>query len=621
MNEENFSKPQQPDPILDLEAAIQNLEEFANQNESEQVPNVHNLDVDGDLLVSKSTTGLERTIDLIGSIFPNAREKHNERRQQVQKKLLESIEILKTHFRTINRFKKGSQEEQDWAKWAQNTINRYNTLIAKSKLTPQSLKERVVQFFYKHSGLSLDDELKKVKIDIPHEFTVHFESSKTKSSSENHHDNTSEKIISLLQHTKMTPHKLTKQEEELFLMKTIILGKSTMPSGLRQTLNSAMRETPIKTVLATPSVPEQSGTETASIISLEQTITPFPGEKITVQGSFKRDARSPVPSVPIPESFYVSTKATQTGFPHASQNTGWVLSNVLIPECPLRLDQLPLFDSIYEKKKKIASALLPEGTLNEKAKRLLKLKKEAFEQKSSLYLTLHQTLSEAIVSSAPCSESLMKQAKEIIPAYFNLLKNQHNPFEILCQTYQVLNALFIERPYNHLHLEWLEKHNLEINSRDPKISCHACILVLDSELDKVNEEMIAHIKSPVSEYANCILEYLVCMGQIIGTASKAIILQQLSEKIGFPPLLLNDFEQKIQSCTYKQLFAFHEELASNIDSHPDLNVAAAQDFLQRQLEQEIILFKAEACDSLQDQSVSITHELEFYYNSRYYSRL
>ena len=610
------------DSIQDLESAIQNLEEFANQNEAEAIPNVQNLDVEGDLIIPKSTSGLDKTIDLIGSIFPTSREKHNEKRLQVQKKLLESIDFLKTHYRTINKFKKGSVEQQEWASWAQKTINRYNTLIAKSKIAPHSLKERVVQFFYKHSGLSLDEEIKKVKIDIPHDFSVHFDSAHKAGKPPTHlPENTSEKIVSFLQHTKMTPHKLTKQEEELFLMKTISLGKSNMPSGLRNTLTSLIREAPIKTTLASPKSHEQSESDSASIISLEQTITAFPGEKITVQGSFKRDARSPVPSVPIPDSFHVSTKSTQTGFPHPSQNTGWSLSNSLIPECPLRLDQLPLFDIIYEKKKKIASALLPEGSLNEKAKLLLKLKTEAFEKQVKTFLDQHQTLSQAIVDSAPCSPMVSDQAKEVLKAYFNFLKDREDAYDLLCQTYQVLNALFIDRPYDHLQSEWLEKHNPEIISRDPKASCQACMHILDNELDKSKEEVIAHIKNASGESERIILEYLLSFGQIIGTASKAIILQQLSEKIGFPPLLLNDFEQKIQSCTYKQLLAFQEELEMDTNAQSDVFVAKMQELLQHQLEREIILFKAESCDAITDRATAITHELEFYYNARYYSRL
>lgn len=596
-----------------LEAVIQNLEEFTNQNEKESFPHVQNLDIKDNVLVARTRSPLKKALDFVAALSSKVRQKHHEKRLQVQLKLMESIDFLKTHYRILHKHSQGSKSEQEWANWAQAIINRYNATIRRSTKTPSSLGKRAERFLYEQSGFLLGEEITNNTIDIPHHFSVQFGSSQERK------EYTIGKIRTFFQQTGgMTP---TQEEKDAFHMKTIVLaGKSDLPATIQQGLHSLIRETPIVTHVSSASNPTE-GNEEQAIILLNQILNPFPGEKITIYGAFKRDARSTVLSVPIPESFHFSTQAKQTGFPHPSQHTGWSLSNSLIPDCPHRLDQIPLFSKIYEMKKQMAAALLPMGQLNEKAKTLLKLKKEVFDQNSALYLKLHRNLALSLLTAeTEFHEPIKKEVSDILTTFYHELEMTESPFATLTLAYQIILNFFIDVPYEYLCNEWLEKPHLDLSSQDPKTRYQSCLNLLDTKQESAVRELTELKKQASTTLEIALYDYVLVLGNAIGTASRAIMLQQLSEKIGFPPPLLNDFEQKIQACAIKQLFWFHAELQIDLQDKSEVK-ELLQANLEKWLSEEIALFQAESCESLEDHSVAITNELEFYYNARHFSRL
>lgn len=608
---------QEQDP---LEEAILNLEQFTQQNESEAFPHVQNLTVKDKSLLPEKKSSLEKTMDLFAAVSSSVRQKHNEKRLQVQNTLMESIDFLKSHYRIINKRKHGTKEEQEWARWAQQTINRYNALLTRSKQAHHSLHERIIQFFYEQSGLSLDKEVTNNKIEIPHEFTVQFDSSKDRSGAATlkPQEQTLGKINTLLQHANVAtvnPSLPTQEEKDAFHMKSIVLAaKSDLPVSLRQYMNAMMRETPIQTNISKPTE------EGADIVSLNQTLSPLPGEKIVIKGAFKRDSKSHVLSVPIPESFHVSTKATQTGSPHPSQHTGWALPDVLFPECPHRLDQLPLFTKIYEQKKRIAANLLPSGSMNELAKQLLKLRKRVFELNLKEFLDLHRKLSLSILAaSVELEGSIHEAAIEEVDHFYQVLESSPLPFEMMTRTYQELNKLFLEMPYENILHEWSEKRNARLKNMDSKALYHACVQIFDESIEKTMEDIGKQIDKTPSEAIEdkYMLKYMQEMGPILGKASRAVMLQQLSEKIGFAPPLLNIFEQKLQLCAYLQLMAFHEEL----QDPKVLTEEGLKKKIEKHLKEEIQLFQSESCEQVAAELTEVVNELEFYYNARHFSRL
>lgn len=165
-----------------------------------------------------------------------------------------------------------------------------------------------------------------------------------------------------------------------------------------------------------------------SIVAMQQVITPFPGESIELKGAFKRYPQSNCHSVPIPESFHMNAQAHQTGFPHPSQHHGWALSSILLGEShPLK-----------EKMGEIASKLMPEGSLNQKAKEMLRLKQHCFNTHTNEFLKLHLQLNQTLLKVAGLEEN------QVLEHFFAKLKTRINPFHHLSLIHQHIVYTYLE---------------------------------------------------------------------------------------------------------------------------------------------------------------------------------
>lgn len=603
MNEKSNSNPKD-----ELQLAIENLEEFANQNENSSIPIVLNLDVQNNHIISSEKSKLQEKIDLscrfISGLFSSS--KPDIKRLEVQKTLLQSIEFLKTHYRLIEKLKHGTESDQELASWALKAINRYNDLIQKSKTKPKNLTSRVARFVYEQSGVTVDEELTNHPIVLPRFFSVQFSSTSSPQIA------TTQKVASLFGPIpdKNTPSIPTKHEVDALHMKAItLLRNHDFPVSLRTTLKSYLNESPINATICEPAANSESSD--MSIVSLEQTINPFPGEVITLQGLFKRDTKSRVPSVPIPDSFHVSTKAFQTGFPHPLQHTGWSLADQFIPASALRLSDLPLFEKVYLQKTLTAQELLPEGKFNDKAKQILKIKKRIFEENCQEFLIQHELIFKALVQAAQDPDLTYAYAEPIITCFYEKLKTHPKPFEHISHIHHLINELFIAGPYNFLQEAWINGDLKAENIGDAKDNYFSALNILEREMIKIKDDLLQQKLETKEE-----LDYLLTVGSLIAIAGKAIILQQLSETMGYPPPLLNNFEKKIQTCTFKHQLAFFEELSLD-PQDPEIK-SRLEEMTRKQLREEYVLFRAESSESFDDLPVKISNELEVYYNSRFY---
>jgi hypothetical protein len=603
-------------PIESLQEAIQNLENFSKENEKSHIPTVHNLDIeDGQLVVAKhshieSTMNITRTF--FQAIFKGGSK--NIKKEQVQRKLLESIQFLKTHYRIIHKLKKGNSEEKLMAEWALNSIQRYNKLIYKSKETPRSLKQRVENFVFKQSGLAIDDELKLNTIDIPHEYSmVLFSESEQEIETKTSTKSTSEKVSSLLPKISISNKELqpTRPEIDVLRMKSLSLAKYNpkFPASLKKTLSTMVWNTPIE---ITPYSAESTG---ESLVHLEQTFEPLPGEVIKVTGSFKRDAKSHVPSVPIPDSFHLMTHAYQTGFPTPLQHTGIAFSEQLIPDNPLRLDMLPHFQKLFKAKQKFAEDLLPEGAYNEKAKNILQIKSSIFYELRHEILRLHQKLVQSIIYASELTDKHEDVCVKIISKYFTFLKSAENPLESLAEVHTLINELFIQYPFEKLYESKLGLTSDEFDHFEPKERYLTCLEELEDSID-ISYNDVKSLNEQIGKDESWQVLYVLEVGKALGNIAKALFLQQFSEKMGFPPPLLNDVEQKLQMCTFMQMMSFHHEL-ENMEEHKEKIIIR----ITKQLKEEIVLFEAESFDSIHNEASEIVKELELYYNSRFYGKI
>ncbi len=599
-------------PLEDLQAAIENLETFAKLNEGESVPNILDLEVHNDQIIKHPKSKLLKSIDLTYRFFSKfvgpADKRFKEKRAKVQQTLLNSIEFLKNHYRLIGKLQQGSTTDQELASSALKAINRYNTLVQALKENPKNLRKRAARFVYEQTGVSVDKELGEHLILLPHSYSIQIGTHSEDQQS------TLLKIALLtapMKHTALCSE-ASKQEIDALHMKAITLLKNPgFPSSLRTALGALLKETPVRAVMAAAASIPAAG-DSAEIILLQQTVSPIPGEEITVQGSFKRNSGLHVPSVPIPNSFQVSTKAFQTGFPHPLQHTGWSLANELIPECPSRLSMLPIFQEVYEKKLLFAKELLPGGQLNDRAKQILKIKKQIIENDSKYYLARYEDLMRAILQAASHAVVTEEAAFPKLERFFNHLQIQAKPLEYFSHTCHLMNAVFLSFPFDRFHELYMDNKQHRF-AKESKALYQQCLDILEAGCQEALQECGRQLENNIGEEAA--IEFVVSMGTILGDAGKKVILQYISEKLGFSPPLLTNFERIVQICAFKHLLAFQKELLMPASSDMELE-GALEKSLKKNLHEEIQLFNSAIIES--DLAVKISNELEMYYNSRYF---
>lgn len=593
------------DPTKELELAIEKLEKFTQQNAAEPIPHIQHLDMKEGKLILTKTSPLQKTMDLASYLITTAfsdkaRKEKCKKSTDIQNEVLEAVEVVKSHYLLIEKLIEGTPHQRQIAASAMAVINRYNEII--SRKCPPTWSLRIVGFLYEKMGWSVNEKLKSNPIELPapiafqgelpKKISQQFESPLTVAASQ--------KITSLMQQkAAISPNTLvSKQEEDVFRMKAITQFQKL---GFRFDEMKSFKYSPI------------SASSADSIVSMFQTIVPFPGELVEMKGSFRRNIASGSHSIPIPDSFQLISKSIQTGFPHPCQHTGWALANQLIPAFPQNMDQLTYWQPLNKRKNDIAKDLLPNGKYLAKAKELLKLKKRCFEENLNEFLALQKTLSQAIVS---CSQASSEKNK--FDLFYSIVEKQSSPYDYLAETYQIINENLISRPYERLKKSWLERNNCLFNL-DPDIRYKNALKILEDEFENILKEFEIQKDKAISSSEAAAFDYLICLGETLKQAIVLIILQEFSEIIGFVPPALNDFEQRVQASVYKQLKEFLDDLEKiNLEQFSEKNSYLLNEHLKEQLKSDIEIFTKESFEEIEDPSVRIVNELEVYYTSRYF---
>lgn len=585
-------------PAEALKAAIATLEQFAIKNNAAPVAHVADLSVKNGHLVPASNTSTNKTIGLVrdfiaASVSKKARDHLREQKVQVQNAVLQAIDVIKRHHLLIAKYEDGSQEEQQLAASTLAAISRYNAVVDRTQQAATPWSTKLTCFLYEHSGLKVDDEITSQRIELPNS-TPHVGEAST------------EHVFAPIPTTPIVQSDVCfKQEMDAIRMKAGTLLKS---HGIRfKTMAEAIQT--VRTAPIHATVDTNSKTATLCL-----TLDVLPGTTIKVRGSFKRDMQTH--SIPISDSFQLVYKSFPTGFPHPSQHTGWALDGVLIPAYPHRLDQLPLFRAVYEQKKATALALLPDGHLIERAKFLLDLKQQVFMENLEENLKGHRLLIEALINAAP-NDLLDSDSEIIIEAYFEYLKTLPDAFNHLSCVYARINEYFLQRPYTLLQNTWLAQKNPALFSQDPAVVYRTAIQILNDERLKATHELSGGDYGSSSEGA-----FVCYIGNILGMAGQAIMMQHLSETLQCAPPMLNDFEMKIQTISFLQLMSFLEELAfeTEVSTPEDVKDKLKQNQAE-QLSAAISTLNDPSFDTQDSRAAAIVQELEVYFNTRYYTSL
>lgn len=490
-----------------------------------------------------------------------ARERERKRREFIQTEILKAIQTIQKNYLFIQKLKKGNESEQALADSTLKIIQRYNQTVIKSFKKQLPLSHRISNFIDKQYGLQVDNDLEKKIIHLPFEATHEFKTS-------SNHKKINHAAVSFIQQNEQT---ISNNEADAFRVKAISLLKT---NGIRFTTIAeefqAIRSTPIQATIDSSDLKR---------IMMTQVLKPFPGETIAFKGVFQRDGAALHKSVPLSDSFEISTKSHQTGFPHPIQHTGFALADCMIPPCPVNLQKLKYFTPILHLKQEIALKLLPNGLLNLKAKEILKKKREVFTENAQELLQLHLAFYKILFNAFP-EETQPKSGLKIIDLFF-----KEASFDLISEASEMILQHYIVKPYRQLIDEYIDQKNL----------CYwTCLEILESEQKKSNLQL------PKATF-----DFVSCIGPMIGSCSNQIILQYLSETIGFKAPKLKKHEQLLQIALYKQLISFQNQVSTVVDKKNLLN----------QLREEILSDTAifDGKHPINSIPAKIVQELEAYY--------
>lgn len=551
------------DSRSELQDAIRKLEAFSR----------HALQADAPTQISK-------TISLMRTLLRHAFDKPDKKETNAEKipnceEVLQAVEVINRERLHIQRLQKGDSAEQKLADSFTKAVEDYNACRDRYVNFATSPNKGWAKLFSKNDAGSKS----LPKIDLPQKLTVQylFSSSEAAQTAELR----SEQKIS-------NAAFLPKQSAELFQMKVLALLERYGIAESHEVRN-LVKKTPIHTEIESAS----------SRCTLKQTLSLFPGQTVVVMGTSALDPKTQSIHRLFPETFSVSLKSTQTGFPDPSQRTGWALANELIPDCPQRIDLLASLTHFFQRKREVVTGLLPNGPLVSHAKKLIHFKKQAFDLHKQELIELHKQLAHTIIRSAPPS-LIIPNAENIIDQFYHALLAQQNPFEKLCEVNQLIRDLFIRKTHQDLLDMVLKSENKEISRL--KVAKES----VDLSIKEIQKELAQQREQALDDHERLKWNYILCLGTPIGEASKNIMLQYLSEDFSFKPPALSLFESKIQATAYQHVSHFLDELTL---STKDLSQESAHQILKKELLSDIEIFLKE--------NIPLSKEISDYFHQRY----
>ena len=648
------SKEEPQDPVAILQTAIEELDMFARSTSSRLTVGINGRLVAAQESPWKRVMGLAR--DYIAPFFSNKiKETQAKRLNEIKKAILQARDIVKSHAALIEKFKEGDEAQQHLAAYAISTIRLYNSVVAptpspeidffrnslcwkklnvferifckilrayahiRSKnLTRKAPKTSILAnkwslerslttnrrvYNYDRHRLLSDHEIRGQPIELPRPVSVKYDS---------HRDShPAQKMLKQLSQTLVngatrksnadicSTHKKTTQfMRDTFHMKAIRLIQSHLPRhSLVTDILPLVKKTPIE-------MDEESRpTETV----MRQLLEVGPGFHILVTGCFNRLlSDSKFMSMPILDSFRISFQLTHTGFPYPSQHTGWALSDHWINAHPLRPDQVPLFQQVDERRKRLTHHLLFDQQTAQHACRQARAKREVFDLHRDLFLPLHHRCQLAL------KQGMLHEIDTVDPvleAFYQEAAQAPSAFDLIVQTQEQISALFIQQPFQSLEEEWLGTAFTPLRTRSPQEKFQTACLRL--------EQRRSQAQGQVQAIGPC-RAYILQQGYLLGKAFQPIGLQYESEKMGFSPPLLSDFERKLQAVAFQQLLTFVTHVESGLDVG---SLDKIKQELLRDWSRDVDLLSMATIEEDRLLPSKIVDELEMYFNSRFYTKI
>lgn len=572
-------------PLESLRSAISKLEAFVEQD---------NLEIeDGELVIAKDKpleTMLERVRGFISSLFSEkAQQERNKKLQQIKQKILDAKDETNRYLPLLQRLQQGDSFQQGLAQRILEAIKKYNMAVSVSG-------EETISSWIKNRLLS-DDEIKGRQIPLPQSLFVKYESHPSAEPAQRTIQTLSELFgvnVAKKELSAAPSYKQAKQVmEDAFRMKATRTIKAHLAqSNFLLDVLKLMQQTPIN-------VDEEKDDR----IAMRQKIELAPGSIITLAGAFKKQAAgSKFMSIPIlVEDIHLSTNFVQTGYPYPSQHTGWALADPFVDASPLRNEQTPLFTALDQRRKEVAQQLLFNSAVISRARELAQQHGKIFNENRFLFLQLHEKFNQALAEAMNHSQEL----QETFQSFYAYIHSVSSPFKVLTHAQEQIHQLFVIQPAKKLYEDWLEGHRPLLRTGTASEKYH-----LATQLLKESKQQALFLLKE----ENVINNYLKGVGGLIQSAAETITLQYMSEKIGFAPPRLTNFERKMQRWAFHQLRTFLDYLEEKEVipiTKENLQLKWMSDFAFLMQEEELE----------KEYSIQLTNELESYFNSRFYSRV
>lgn len=581
------------DPKILFQTAIQELEIFTH-------PEASHLEVnsEGHIVASKETS-LEKAMRLASSFIApifslNARQHQQKQMHRLKQAVLHALDTIQTLSPLFEKFKQGNESEKKLLQSAMDVISRYNQMLDEKK--SDDLRKKLLSNPVRNA-LLCDKEIKNKKIEIPHVASVLYDSDSEKK--------LSVKMLEILRQTQRVGvlKKITTihKENSQFMVDTFRLkARRLAQTHLHQLsfLDEVYR--------LIQSVPVETYEDSIShIIHMQQMLEIGPGSWIVIRGAFKKNQNALNPTfmtMPILDSFGLSSQVFHSGFPYPSQHVGWTLGESWVAANPLRSDQVPLFFALDQQKKELAKKILFDPDFSHYSREIAKQKEHVFNAHASDFISLHRTLQEEL----RCARGLTttEREKKIFDDFYDLSRKAPSCFRFFSSVQQKIIDLFIKEPLQSLQEEWLSPKKTALRFGDVRNRLEAASEKLEQQICLCSEKLQPHHPEEA---------FIALQGTLMGETFKKILLQHQSEKIKFAPPMLDDFERRLQICAFEELLTFFNEFEQ---FQKKCSPQEIRDSLEKEWVKKIQIVNGKGLEESWLSS-QITNELECYFNTRY----
>jgi len=232
---------------------------------------------------------------------------------------------------------------------------------------------------------------------------------------------------------------------------------------------------------------------------------------------------------------------------------------------------------------------------------LYELRKKCLTKRPQHFLNLYKNLILALIEASSVTDTLDLVA--IVENTFSRFIPYVKGVEELPNLFYQLMLNLVEAPVDTLEEEWLSQENKGLVAQNNAERYEAALLILRNA---VEEQWKLFENHPYKDF-------LMVLRKVFEDAFIDLILQHFSEKIGFKPPQLSEFERKLQASLLQQQTLFLTELNQEEEASIDL----MSDHLTTLLEKDIELFRTDTLEHFHHIMQEGVEEIEVYYNFGY----